>query len=73
MIDKSVVIDFPVPKIITNTMQDTEDAYEEDGEYGPFVNWVQTLDNVCKECCVTGAITRKQWDTIMSRYPEANI
>lgn len=72
MIDQSVTIDFPVPPIIKNTMEDVEQAYNESGEYGPFINWVDTLDNVCKECYVTGAITKKQWDTIMSRYPEVD-
>ena len=60
MIYKDIVIDFP--------LEDTEKAYEEDGEYGPFLNWVDTLDNVCKECYVTHGITKAQWKKIMSRY-----
>lgn len=64
-----VVIDFPIPAIIRNTMEDTEAALREDGELGPYLNWVNTLDNVCKECYVTHAISRSQWERIMSRYP----
>lgn len=69
MVDESVVIDFHVPVEVTNTMQDVEDAYKKDGELGPFLNWVDTLDVLCKNCYAAGAITKKQWDKIMSRYP----
>lgn len=60
--------DFPLPAIIKNTIEDLEASLREDGEYGPYLNWVDTLDNVCKECYVTHAITRSQWEEIMSRY-----
>ena len=61
-------IDFPIPLLVKNTMEDTENALKEDGELGPFLNWVETLDNVCKEAYVTGLLTKKQWEYIMSRY-----
>ena len=61
---------FRVPVIVRNTIEDTETALAEDGEFGPFLNWVDTLDNVCKECYVTGAITKNQWNLIMKRYLE---
>jgi len=67
-IRKDVVIDFPLPELIRNTMMDTEKAFEEDGEYGPYMNWVDSLDNVCKGFYAGGVITKKQWDLIMSRY-----
>ena len=69
MINRSVSVDFDVPKIVRNTMASVEESFEADGEYGPFMDWVSSLDNVCKECYVNGAITKRQWETIMSRYP----
>lgn len=69
MVDKSVVIDFPVNKTITYAMNETEKAFEDGGEYGTFMDWVDVLDNVCKEAYVSGQISKKQWDTILDRYP----
>ena len=62
------IVGFSLPAIIRNTMEDTDTALWEYGELGPYLNWVETLDNVCKECYVTHVITRAQWDKIMSRY-----
>lgn len=61
--------DFPIPEIIKNTIEDTEASLQEYGELGPYLNWVDTLDNVCKECYVTHMISKSQWDEIMSRFP----
>ncbi len=66
-IDKN--FDFPLPLIVKNTIEDTELALLEDGQLGPYLNWVDTLDNVCKECYVTHQISRSQWKEIMSRFP----
>lgn len=63
-----LIHDENLPLIIRNTMMDTEIALKEDGELGPYLNWVDSLDNVCKECYVTHGITKSQWDDIMSRY-----
>lgn len=66
---KTSPFDFPVPRIVLNTMEDAEAALEREGsELGSYMNWLDTLDNVCKECYVTGAITKEQWHTIMERY-----
>lgn len=67
-INKEIIIDFPLPRVIKNTMEDTENAYAEGGEYGAYMNWVDTLDNVCKIYVTEGVLSQKQWDIIMSRY-----
>ena len=63
------MVGFHLPTIIRNTMEDTDASLQEYGELGPYLNWVETLDYVCKECYVTHAITHEQWDKIMSFYP----
>ena len=68
MINDDITIDFPLPAIIRNTMEDTDAALRDYGELGPYIDWVDTLNNVCKECYVSRIITRAQWKTIMSKY-----
>jgi len=66
---EDIIIDFPVPKILENTMQDAKDA--DDREDGTYDEWADTLDNICKACCADGLITQKQWERINEKFPFA--
>ena len=64
---------FPLHAIIKDTIEDTVASLQEYSKLGPYLNWVDALDNVCKnvcrECYVTHLIYRSQWEEIMSRFP----
>ena len=62
-------IDFPVPQIVTTTMQEAEEA-DLNGEYGEFVGIAGALDVLGKQCYAGHEITKEQWETIVNRYPE---
>lgn len=64
---EDVILDFKMPTILKNTIADVEEASM--GEDTGYDNWVDTLDYLCKELYVEGAITKEQWDLVMKRFP----
>ena len=70
MIDDKIIIDFEIPKTLQYAIEDAEKAYAEEGELGSYMNWAKTIDNLCKLYYTEGVFTKKQWDTIVSKYPE---
>lgn len=69
MIDYNVIIDFPIPEILKNEIEETEKAYEEMGELG-YMDYVEHVDTLCKNYYKDGKLTKAQWDKILSRFPE---
>ena len=66
-INEDIVIDFPVSKVLQNTMNEAEELdLEENPEYFCVAD---ILDVLCKEAFVNKKITRAQWNTIVNRYP----
>lgn len=66
-INDEVKIDFKVSVAMKNTMEEAEQLdLEENPEYAAVAD---ILDVMGKEAFVNKLITRKQWDTIVERYP----
>ena len=69
-INDEVKIDFPVSGNLKYLMDECE-KYDKEDDYGMYSNMAIFLtDNVAKEAYVTGALTKKQWETIERRYPQ---
>lgn len=68
MIDETIEITFKVPKLLQNAMEEAEKSYAEYGELGPYMNWAETIDNICKTYYTEGYYTKKQWDTVVKKY-----
>ena len=67
LIDDSVIIDFKVPNSIQNLMNECE-RLNEINDFGTYMNYSEALGYMCKEACVNGLLTDKQWQTIERRY-----
>lgn len=66
-INDEVKIDFQIPEVINNTMQEAEHMdSEENMEYFCIAD---TLDMLCKEAYVNKILTKEQWLMIVRRYP----
>lgn len=65
-IDDSVIIDFNVPEDIRNMMMECEKMNEE--ENCGYFNYAESLGYMCKEACVRGHMTKKQWEIIEKKY-----
>lgn len=66
-VNEDIKIDFPISEGMKNTMEEAEQLdLEESVEYAAVAD---ILDVMGKEAFVNGLITRKQWDTIVERYP----
>lgn len=65
-IDDTVIIDFPVPKDVTNLIDMCEEA-NANGDWGYF-NYEESLDYICKEVVVQGHMTDREWNEIRKRY-----
>ena len=68
-INDDVKIDFPVSKLLQNTMEDAEAAdLENNYEY---FGLASAIDVVCKGLFARGKLTEEQWNTVCNRYPES--
>lgn len=66
-VNDAVEIDFPVSKVMRNTMDEAEELdLCESVEYSAVAD---ILDVMAKEAYVNKLITREQWDKICRRYP----
>lgn len=61
-----VKIDFPVPNIIQEDIDKLEKLDRENCDL--YFDYCEVLDDTCKVFYMNGTITKKQWDTIVSRY-----
>lgn len=65
-INEEIKIDFSLPKIIVNLIEDLERLNNEE-DYAYF-NYSETLDDVAKEFCVLGQLTKEQWNLLCLKY-----
>ncbi len=66
-INEDIVIDFELPEIIKNTIEEAEELSKtENVEY---FGVADILDVLCKNAYANGVITKEQWYTVINRYP----
>ncbi len=65
-INDDVKIDFPIPKILQDKVEELEQL-DQAGDYCYF-DVCEYLDDDAKEFYVQGKITKKQWDKLVTRY-----
>jgi hypothetical protein len=66
-INDEVKIDFPVTKLMANTMKEAKELdLENNIEY---THVADAIDLMCKECVVNKLMTQEQWDKMVDRYP----
>lgn len=65
-IDKSIVLDFKIPKDIQYIL-DLCEQLNDQHDYAYF-GWAEGIDDVCKEAYRRGHMSKKQWDLILRRY-----
>ncbi len=74
-VNYDVKIDFEIPSItLLNTMRDAEAADREievGNDEGLYDNLVEMIDVLAKLCVADGAMTNKQWDKLLMRYPQS--
>ena len=68
-INEEVKIDFPIPgEALRNTIDDCE-RYDRAGD-ARYFGMARAIDVLCKESFANGHMSQREWDTIISRYPE---
>ena len=66
-INDNIKIDFPVSRVMQNTMDEAEELdLANDIEYNAVAD---ILDIMCKEAYVNKLLTKAQWRQICTRYP----
>lgn len=67
-VNDDVKIDFPVSKLMKNTMEEAEqyDLEKNTSEYNAVSEMIELFG---KEGYVTGMYTKEQWDKLCERYP----
>lgn len=66
-INNDVKIDFSVPMALQELIDMAEEA-DQAGSIGKYYAYVDAIDTTAKNCYASGAITKKQWETILNRY-----
>ena len=66
-INDKIKIDFKVPKLLQNTMDEAEEL-DRIGSV-EYTAVADSIDVICKGYVTTGHMTEEQWDTIIDRYP----
>lgn len=67
-INDQVKIDFEVPEPLFHLMEDAEVAdMKKDGSYD---NYADAIDIWAKNYYADGVLSKKQWDTLVRRYPQ---
>lgn len=68
-INGSINIDFPIEDVVLkNTISDCE-KYDRSGDYQYF-GMARAIDVLCKAFVAGGHMSQRQWDKLVSRYPE---
>ena len=65
-INDDVKVDFPVPKLVRDKIEELEKLDHEENDL--YWDNCEYLDDTCKMMYMEGAMTKKQWDTVVSRY-----
>lgn len=66
-INDNIKIDFEVPRLLKNTMQEAEEL-DEIGSV-EYTAVADQIDVICKGYVTTGHMTEEQWDIVTARYP----
>ncbi|MCM1158462.1 MAG: hypothetical protein NC300_07480 [Bacteroidales bacterium] len=66
-INGDIPIDFPVPEVLKNTMQEAEEL-DLAGNI-EYTHVADIIDVLCKNYTKDGTLTDEQWDTMVDRYP----
>ncbi len=65
-IREDVVIDFPLPKLLQNTIEEAEELDRENNiEY---MCVADAIDVLCKNYVASGVMTMEQWDIVTWKY-----
>ncbi len=68
-INDDVKIEFPIHgEVLRNTIEDCE-RYDREGD-PQYFGMARAVDMLCKASVASGHMNQKQWDIIVSRYPE---
>lgn len=66
-IRNDIIIDFDLPKILRNTIEEAEELDRAGNiEYSAVADMIDVLG---KECCRAGQITKDQWNQLCRKYP----
>lgn len=66
-INEEIIIDFPLPKLMQNTIAEAEEL---DAAKNPeYYQVASAIDVLAKQYVASGLWTEKQWNLICSRYP----
>ena len=66
-INENYIIDFDVPVAIQDYIELAEKADDEDN-YGGYINYIDQINVLAKNCCANGTITREMWNKLCLRY-----
>ncbi len=67
-VNESVVIDFPVSKVMRNTMEEAE-QYDMENNVSEYNAVSEMIELFGKEGFVNGLYTKEQWQKLCERYP----
>lgn len=66
-INDNIIIDFPLPKIMQNTIKEAEELDKENNT--EYYCVADAIDMLAKQYVASGLWNQKQWDLICSKYP----
>ena len=66
-INDEIRIDFEVPELLRNTMDEAEEL-DRIGSV-EYTAVADMIDVICKGYVTTGHMTQEQWDTVVDHYP----
>ncbi len=68
-INDDIKIDFPIDdEVLQNAIDDCE-RYDLAGDY-QYIGMARAIDTLCKAYVTGGHMSQRQWDMLVSRYPE---
>ena len=66
-IREDIIIDFPLPPTLQNDIKEAEELdLAGNIEYSCVAD---AIDVLCKDYVANGIFTKKQWETVVSKYP----
>ena len=68
-INDSVVLNFEIPEVLRNLMNDAEEA-DMANDWGTYLNLADAIDVWAKNYYADGQLSSKQWNLICRRYPQ---
>ena len=67
-VNDNIKIDFPISKVLANTMKEAEEA-DLNGDNGEYMCLSDMIDVCAKAAYTCGKLTKEQWDKLCERYP----